>query len=83
LGFHDVRVRHHELPAPGNKLALARIELGKTEMAKLFQNDAYAQVAAAVKKLGYAHVTLDLQGFRSGGYNEIIGTTPIPKHNMQ
>ena len=73
LGFHDVRVRHHEMKASqvGVAQALARIEVGPTEMAKLLADDAGARVAASLKKIGYAHVTLDLQGYRRGSLNEV------------
>ena len=72
LGFYDVRVRHHELKL----LALARIEVGPTEMAKLLADDVAGRVAAALKKIGYAHVTLDLQGYRRGSTNESIFRAP-------
>jgi uncharacterized protein len=72
LGFYDVRVRHHELKL----LALARIEVGPTEMAKLLADDVAGRVAAALKKIGYAHVTLDLQGYRRGSTNELIFRAP-------
>lgn len=73
LGFHDVRVRHHELTALGNKIHMARIEVGAEEMPKFVQNGMFARVAEALKALGYAHATLDLQGYRRGGFNQLIG----------
>jgi pyridinium-3,5-biscarboxylic acid mononucleotide sulfurtransferase len=94
LGFHDVRVRHHEMRnaeggarsehnAPENSalriphsalaLALARIELGPAEMPRFLAAGAMARVAEALKKIGYAHVTLDLQGYRRGSLNEKPG----------
>jgi PP-loop superfamily ATP-utilizing enzyme len=30
-------------------------------------------VADALKKIGYAHVTLDLLGYRRGSTNEVLG----------
>jgi pyridinium-3,5-biscarboxylic acid mononucleotide sulfurtransferase len=82
LGFYDVRVRHHELGgeraefgglipdlrsfAPGLK-HLARIEVGAAELPKLLSNGLSQRVAEALKEIGYAHVTLDLQGYRRGG----------------
>jgi pyridinium-3,5-biscarboxylic acid mononucleotide sulfurtransferase len=92
LGFHDVRVRHHELrgvklpstlnplpsqseaPAaqPAPLLHLARIEVGPAEMPRFLENGTAAQVAEALKRIGYAHVTLDLQGYRRGSINEVI-----------
>jgi uncharacterized protein len=65
LGFHDVRVRHHEL----KNGQLARIELGPEELARIFQNGASAKVVAACKAAGYAHATLDLEGYRRGSLN--------------
>jgi pyridinium-3,5-biscarboxylic acid mononucleotide sulfurtransferase len=72
LGFYDVRVRHHELQGGGQKLHLARIEVGPSEMQKFLENGTSAQVAEALKKLGYAHATLDLQGYRRGSTNEVL-----------
>ena len=79
LGFYDVRVRHHEIggasrtdatngPAPVTHLA--RIELGASEIPRLLENNRLAQVAEQLKQLGYAHVTLDMAGYRRGSMNE-------------
>jgi PP-loop superfamily ATP-utilizing enzyme len=37
---------------------------------------AFARVADALRKIGYAHVTLDLHGYRRGSVNE---TPPAPQ----
>lgn len=73
LGFHDVRVRHHELnfkvssvPAEGTRY-LARIEVGPGEMGRFLEGDNALRIAEALKKIGYVHVTLDLQGYRRPG----------------
>jgi uncharacterized protein len=84
LGFHDVRVRHHEMnsqsakttniqqPTSNNQTsALARIEVGPDELPKFLANGNSAKVAEGLKKIGYAHVTLDLQGYRRGSLNEV------------
>ena len=78
LGFYDVRVRHHELKPSqlGAAQALARIEVGPTEMVKFLEADNSGRIAAALKKIGYAHVTLDLQGYRRGSTNEIMFRAP-------
>lgn len=68
LGFHDVRVRHHEM----QKQNLARIELAPAEISALLANGKLAVVAEELKKIGYAHVTLDLQGYRRGSTNEAL-----------
>lgn len=84
LGFYDVRVRHHELPAaaiPGatesRRAALARIEVGPGEMTRFLTEGMAARVALALTALGYAHVTLDLQGYRRGSLNEQAGVAGI------
>jgi pyridinium-3,5-biscarboxylic acid mononucleotide sulfurtransferase len=68
LGFHDVRVRHHEM----QKQNLARIELSPAEIPALLANGRLATVAEGLKKIGYSHVTLDLQGYRRGSTNEVL-----------
>jgi uncharacterized protein len=77
LGFYDVRVRHHELNghsfgAQSKAIHLARIEVGHSEMPKFLENDNSTKIAEALKKIGYAHVTLDLAGYRRGSTNEVI-----------
>jgi uncharacterized protein len=94
LGFHDVRVRHHELGVTSGKWQvtgeppavdagpatrhpppvthLARIELGPTEIPRFLENGITTKVAEALKKIGYAHVTLDLQGYRRGSVNQAL-----------
>jgi pyridinium-3,5-biscarboxylic acid mononucleotide sulfurtransferase len=86
LGFHDVRVRHHELRVTGDAgrvtgkappdtrhsslvTHLARIELGPAEIPRFLNDGMTGKVAEALKKIGYAHVTLDLQGYRQGSLN--------------
>ena len=58
------------LRLPPTTLALARIEVGPAELGKFLENGASAKVAEALKEIGYAHVTLDLQGYRRGSANE-------------
>lgn len=84
LGFYDVRVRHHELGSttqtnpppvasatkPAANLCLARIEVGPDELSRLLSDGLGARVTEALKKIGYAHVTVDLQGYRRGSLNE-------------
>jgi pyridinium-3,5-biscarboxylic acid mononucleotide sulfurtransferase len=62
LGFHDVRVRHHQ--------TMARIEVGPAELPRLVE--VREIVAKALKQVGYAYVTLDLEGYRRGSANEIL-----------
>jgi pyridinium-3,5-biscarboxylic acid mononucleotide sulfurtransferase len=85
LGFYDLRVRHHELnggkPFGTNgqiaKLShLARIEVGPDEMQKFLEDGVSTRIAEALRQIGYAHVTLDLQGYRRGSANEALGRKP-------
>ncbi len=85
LGFFDVRVRHHELRNAASvaeatsktSLALARIEVGPREMQKLLADGVANRVVEALKRVGYAHVTVDLQGYRRGSTNEAIKATAV------
>lgn len=52
------------------KTHLARIEVGPLELPKFLVDGVSAQVADALKQIGYTHVTLDLQGYRRGSFNE-------------
>ena len=55
---------------PGAVIHLARIEVGPAEMPRFLENGLSVRVADALKKIGYAHVTLDLVGYRRGSVNE-------------
>lgn len=62
LGFRQVRVRQHD--------TLARIEVPASELAEAL---AVAEtIHAKLKEIGYAYVTLDLKGYRSGSLNEVL-----------
>lgn len=69
LGFHDVRVRHHELKQGG----LARIEVGTEELPRLTTPELARTVAERFQSIGYTQVTVDLLGYRRGSTN---GVTP-------
>jgi uncharacterized protein len=57
---------------------LARIEVGPGEMEKFLANGTAQRVVEALKQAGYAHVTLDLQGYRRGSTNEMLLGARIP-----
>jgi len=64
LGFRQVRVRHHG--------EIVRIEVGRNEV-KRFADDALKDsICREFKQAGFAYVTLDLQGYRTGSMNEVI-----------
>ncbi|MCL4466245.1 MAG: ATP-dependent sacrificial sulfur transferase LarE [Chloroflexi bacterium] len=64
LGLRQLRVRHH-----GN---LARIEVLPEELARLTEPATAPRVSEELRRLGYAYVTLDLSGYRSGSLNEVL-----------
>jgi uncharacterized protein len=64
LGFREFRVRHH-----GD---LARLEIARGEMARLWDEGRADAVVGRLRELGFLHVTLDLAGFRSGSLNEAL-----------
>jgi uncharacterized protein len=66
-GFYDVRVRHHR--------NIARIEVGLEELPRFLEEEMRTLITKALKDIGYAHVTLDLQGYRRGSTNEILVKT--------
>ena len=45
---------------------LARIEVGPGELRKFLADGVAARVAEALKRIGYRHITLDLEGYRGG-----------------
>ncbi|MFB3925164.1 MAG: ATP-dependent sacrificial sulfur transferase LarE [Syntrophales bacterium] len=76
LGFRQVRVRHH-----GD---LARIEVSPEERSKFFDTALMDIVHDRFREAGFAYVSLDLRGYRTGSMNEIIRKTdPEPKRDRQ
>lgn len=62
LGFSQVRVRHHD--------QIARVEVDSEEVHRLLETSLRAKIVENLKRLGYAYVTLDLAGYRTGSMNE-------------
>jgi uncharacterized protein len=70
LGFGELRVRAHG--------ALARIEVRLDELPRLRDGAMLAAVTDRLRALGFAEVTVDPRGFRSGSLNEGLLTTKGP-----
>jgi len=64
LGFKQFRVRHHD--------RLARLEIAREEMGRLWEDGIQDSIVARFRELGYLYVTVDLQGFRSGSANDAL-----------
>ena len=63
-GLREFRVRHHE--------HIARLEVPIADMPRLLAPGVREAVVQELKRLGFAYVALDLQGFRSGSLNETL-----------
>jgi uncharacterized protein len=64
LGFRQFRVRHHD--------RLARLEIAKDELARLWADGRPAAIVTRLRELGYLYVAVDLAGFQSGSANLVL-----------
>ncbi|MBM4087785.1 MAG: TIGR00268 family protein, partial [Planctomycetes bacterium] len=64
LGLRQFRVRHHD--------TIARIEVPPADLPRLVNGNLRAQIIRRLKEIGYAYVTLDLEGYRTGSMNEVL-----------
>jgi pyridinium-3,5-biscarboxylic acid mononucleotide sulfurtransferase len=64
LGFRICRVRHHD--------TMARIELGRDEMARAVEPGIAEVIDRKLRAIGYANVVIDLRGYRLGSLNEAL-----------
>jgi pyridinium-3,5-biscarboxylic acid mononucleotide sulfurtransferase len=69
LGFRICRVRHHD--------TIARLELGQDEIARALSADVAEAIDRELRAIGYAHVTVDLRGYRLGSLNEALRLRPV------
>ncbi|MEK7846639.1 MAG: ATP-dependent sacrificial sulfur transferase LarE [Nitrospinota bacterium] len=70
LGLKQVRVRHYD--------EMARIEVSKEEIKKLFNNGTSEKISKRLKEIGFKYVTVDLEGYRTGSMN-----LTLPAQNAQ
>ena len=66
LGIGQLRVRHHG--------TVARIEVTPADFPALLDEDTRKNIGQYFRSIGYAYVTLDLEGFRSGSMNEALAS---------
>jgi uncharacterized protein len=72
-GLRQIRVRHHD--------SVARIETDEAGIRRLLDPEIRERVAKELRSLGYAYVTLDLQGYRTGSLNEALAARVKPGVN--
>lgn len=65
LGFGELRVRYHD----GD---MARIEIPADKLARLCEPGTREAVVGEFRRLGFKFVALDLAGFRSGGFTQLV-----------
>lgn len=71
MGVKVLRVRDHD--------QLARIEVGPSEQNLFFDEKTLNQVARKLKEFGYDFVTLDLEGYRSGSFDQEFQASQVEK----
>ncbi len=67
LGFRQFRVRLHD--------KLGRVEIAPDELPSALNPEMVSAISAALKAAGFTYVTLDLEGYRQGSWNETLSKT--------
>ena len=67
MGFRQTRVRVH-----GERGDLARIEVLPGEIERIVLEETRRRIYQEFKSMGFAYVTLDLEGYRTGSMNETL-----------
>ena len=63
-GFRQARVRIHD--------RMARIEVLPQELGRLIEGDIREEIVSVLKSYGFAYISMDLEGYRTGSMNEVI-----------
>ena len=70
LGYRNLRVR--------SEGETARIELPPEKIQEFVVNTDLSEVVKAFQDYGFSYVTLDLEGYRSGKLNQVLGALAVP-----
>lgn len=70
-GFAGVRVRVHA--------DVVRIEIQPQSLARMVEDPLRSQVCRELKSLGFAYITVDLEGFRSGSMDLHLSRNPVER----
>jgi len=73
LGFGELRVRYH-----GDDLA--RIEVCTAEIDQLCESEIRKSILEEFGRLGFKYVTLDLAGFRSGNFQQLVPVEELKRY---
>jgi uncharacterized protein len=74
LGFRELRVRYHADD-------MARIELPASELVALCKPEIRNPAVAELQRVGFKFVTLDLAGFRSGGFITLVPEEMLKRYS--
>jgi uncharacterized protein len=66
MGFRAVRVRSHG--------PIARIEIPGEQIPQLIEKNQTHEIYRTIKSFGYQFVTIDLEGYRMGGFDGSVGS---------
>jgi len=73
LGLGNVRVRYHHDD-------LARLEVAIADLPKLCETDTRGVIAQRLRELGFRYVTVDLEGFRSGSFQQLVSADELTRY---
>jgi uncharacterized protein len=72
LGLGVIRVRLHEND-------LARLEVPLDAIARLCEPAVRGPLVAQLRELGFRYITLDLEGFRSGSFKQLVAVEELTR----
>ena len=70
LGFRQLRVRWHG--------KVARLELALEELSRAADSTVRDKIVESGKRNGFQYIALDLEGYRVGSHNEVLGLRSLP-----
>ncbi len=73
LGFSTVRVRYHQDD-------LARLEVAIEDLPRLCEETVRKQLAEDLRKIGFRYITIDLEGFRSGSFQQLVSPEELLRY---
>jgi len=73
MGLGNVRVRYHHDD-------LARLEVALVDLPKLSEESTRSTVTKRLRELGFRYVTIDLEGFRSGSFQQLVSADELTRY---
>ncbi len=73
LGLENVRVRYHHDD-------LARLEVQISDLPTLCEEAIRRTITIRLRELGFRYITIDLEGFRSGSFQQLVSTDELTRH---